>query len=159
MLRLGLMAAVAVVALPTVANAEFLYQGYLKVTSATAACTAGPKVGTIYKSHYHPAAVSGATQNWTGSAISTFQYFGSRSWALNNGSFSSTAKIVNNTVLNSTVLTPKINSKVSITSQSPATLTTTSTSLTFSGKITNPNGLSGQEACSIGYDWAGHVRF
>ncbi len=158
MLRLGLMATVAIVALPATANAEYLYQGYMKVTSATAACTAGPKVGTIYKSHYHPAVVSGAVQNWVGSAIDTFQYFGSRSWALNNGSFSSTAKTVTNTVLNSTVLTPKLSSKVSITSQAPTPLTTTSTFLGFSGKITNPNGLKGQETCVIGYDWAGHVR-
>ena len=140
------------------AKAEILFEGFLKITSANKACTKGPKVGTILRSRFHPGTVTGAMQNWAGSAIDIYNPFDSRSYRLNSGMFGATLTNVYNTTLLSTTLKTMKPSKLSITSQTPASITNTTTSLTFAGKIMNPNGLKGQETCLVGYLWAGYVR-
>jgi hypothetical protein len=139
-------------------QAEVQVNGFMKVTARNAACTKGPKLGTVYTAKYHPGVVSGAIQVWNGSGISTFGDFEARSWRKSSGMFPVGSWVtVSNTVLKAKLQSAAKTSRVKITSSTPATISVSTETVRLKGQIRNPIGLAGQENCVIDFALNGSV--
>jgi hypothetical protein len=129
-------------------SAETLFDGTIKITAVTAACTQGPSVGDYTSATFHPRSVTGGTQTRSASGLNMLWDTGARTWVVENADFTSTfQQTTTNWAINWTAFMPQKPSFVKIISSSPATFTTTTQTVSLYGQIRNFYGLSGQENC------------
>jgi hypothetical protein len=127
------------------ASAETLFEGAMKITAATG-CTMGPSVGWSSFSSFHPNAVTGGTNN-NFTALNFVFPTGGLSWSLAAGAFNATFKQTTCGGIGWNVYSCAKPSFIKVTSQVPASLTTTTPTMSLFGQIKNFNGQVGQENC------------
>jgi hypothetical protein len=125
------------------ASAETLFRGAFFVT-AVDSCTSANE-GDFYNAQFHPSALLPGNSDF--SAINTIYPFGGTSYHLLTGSFTSSFLKVTNVSLGWSDFKPDKPSFVLVSKQTPATLDATTKSVTLTGKVKNPFGITGEESC------------
>jgi hypothetical protein len=128
-------------------SAETLFEGTMKITAVNAACTQGPSAGWTSNASFHPNSVTGGVPNNNFSALNFFLTTGAMSWMLSGGNFTPAFKQTTCGGIGWNIYTCQKPSYISITSQTPAALATTTPTIALTGQIKNFNGQTGQENC------------
>jgi hypothetical protein len=131
-------------ALASPVRTETIFLGTLCYTAVTAACTNGPFQGSFDSSLFHPKAVPG---NLNFSALNEFRRTGTTSRNLDSASFTAVFQQVTNARIGFSNFTSSKLSFVLVGNMVPGALTASTRSVTPGGKIKNPRGDTGQEAC------------
>ena len=153
MFRQTTISLVVFIMLSTAASAETLFSGVLNVTAVTAACTNEASVNDNSNAQFHPADVAG---NSDFAALNQIDRYSARSWKLlAPGSFTDAFQQTSNVSIGWSDYTPDKPSFLLVSKQTPTTLTTTTQSVTLVGKIKNPYGDAGFEACEETFIFVG----
>jgi hypothetical protein len=135
----------ALIAMAAPSQAEILYRGIYKVTSVNAACNGALSVGDHDTAQFHPRGLG----NENFSAMTTIWSFGASSYQLDSASFTTAYKKVKTGGVGWSLYTNTFPASILL---SPVPNITTSTAtLTLTGKIKNPRGRSDMQACEVGF--------
>lgn len=146
-----LAAAVALVALNSQAFADRFFKGVYIVTAATD-CTNGPQIGDRDDAVFHPRDITG---NDNYSSLNTFYQFGANGRTLPGASFTSSFQDTVSQGIGWSDYIPDQVTAIRVTSQTPASLTTSTASVILIGEIQNPWGETGLENCIVEFSFAG----
>ncbi len=132
---------VALIALAGPAEAaKVRFEGGAVITSVSGTCKDYNPTGNRFHTRFRPAGV-GDNGNWSG--LSFFQLNGAMSFAIDNGSFTSSFKTVTYGQIYDNAWGGDFPVQVKFTKQSPATIATTTQFVNITGAITNFDSMKG----------------
>lgn len=136
------------------AGAEVLFDGTMKITEVSAACT-GLGANWTANASFHPQTVTGGPANQNFSSLNFFATTMTLSWVLAGASFNTTFQQAVCSGIGWSAYNCQRASYIRVTSQSPATITRTTPTVTLAGQIRNFNGQAGQENCVASFRMVG----